>query len=406
MRWTWAVVLLAGCTGTLPLPEATAPEAILPETLAFAEPVLVGAGGDIETTVHVTADGTILVCSHGGFQQPSPLWASRDGGADFSRLDPQPNPLVSGDCDLASSADGQWAIVYDTIASATVAASDDGGRTWDLNHASALPIAVDRPWIAWAGDELYMTYSDVMAAEPALQMFARSTDGGRTWLEHTPINVAQPPDELQAVIGKMVVDGDTIHVPLARSNIHLGGAVGLDHAVSRDRGATWSIERVHGPYDNTGFVLPSMAWAGDLLYYTLPVRNGSLQDVHVLRSHDRGATWEPLPVASGVDFPGVVGPWIDGRPDGSATVAWVHLVEGGWTVSAARVGPDGAVEGPVMLAPPEGRDQVGHEFTMVDHLPDGRAVVAWPMDTGPDCDPAPNMMERRGSQCVYAAFET
>jgi len=59
--------------------------------------------------------GLVLACSHGGFGQPSPSWASEDGGDTWRRLDPQLNPIVSGDCACGS--------VYDTIESSTVPVS-------------------------------------------------------------------------------------------------------------------------------------------------------------------------------------------------------------------------------------------------------------------------------------------
>lgn len=405
MRYLWLAVALAGCLSPAqPSPDVGAPPG--PSPLAFEAPVLVGPQGDVETSLLVADDGAVLTCSHGGFHQPSPLWASVDGAA-FRRIEVQPNPVVSGDCDLAVLDSGRWVIVYDTIASATIAWSDDRGASWGFQYAAALPIGVDRPWIAAAGDVLYMTYSDVMAALPAVQMFARSTDGGATWVEQTPLNVAEPPDKVQAIIGRMALSdgGRTIHVPLARANLHTGGPVFLDLAVSRDAGATWSIEPVHGPYDAGALVLPVATWAGGALHMTVVLPNGTGHDVGVLRQTGPGWTG-PHIVARGVVLPGVAGPWVDGRPDGSVTLAWLEEVEAGWTVSAARLTADGAVLGPVQLAEPTDRDQgIGHEFIMLDHGPDGRAHVTWPMDTGPECDPAPNAAESRGSQCVYWAVE-
>ena len=398
--WWIAILLLPGCLSDGP--EAPLDDVAAASSFTFGAPEVIGVGADVESSLLVEGD-IWLTCSHGGFYQPSPLWASTDAGATFGRIDPQPNPLVSGDCDLAILDSGRWVIVYDTIASATIAWSDDDGATWGFQYAAALPIAVDRPWIAAAGDVLYMTYSDVMAAEPALQMFARSDDGGLTWTGHTPVNVAQPPDRIQAVIGKMVLsdDGQTIHVPLARSNILLGGPTSLDMAVSRDAGATWSIEEVYGPFEPNGLVLPVAAWSGDDLVHVLSLPNGTDTDIHVLRGD------EAVSVASGVDLPGLAGPWMDARDDGALTLAWVEHVDAGWTVSAARLHSDGRVEGPIHLAEPTDGDQgIGHEFIMLDHTDDGRAVVTWPMNTGPECDPAPNPAESRGSQCLWMAVET
>src|SRR5687768_11361058 len=157
--------------------------------------ILVGPGGDAETSVLVGPDGLVLACSHGGFGQPSPSWVSEDSGDTWRRLDPQPNPIVSGDCDWAVLDDGTWAIVYDTIASATVATSTDRGQSWFLNYVATLPVAgVDRPWLASEGNTMYMAYANVMAVEPAINMFAVSRDRGRTWTEHTLAHSFTPED--------------------------------------------------------------------------------------------------------------------------------------------------------------------------------------------------------------------
>lgn len=400
MRILLVALLLAGCLQ----PESpTATPETTPEDPGadVPEPRLIGPGADVESAILVRGD-TILICSHGGFYQPSPLWASTDAGETFRRIDPQPNPLVSGDCDLAITDSGRWLIVYDTIASATIAWSDDEGATWSFNYAAALPIAVDRPWIHAVGDVVYMTYSDVMAAEPAIQMFARSEDGGATWLDHTPINLAQPPDRLQAVIGKMQVsdDGQIIHVPLARSNIQTGGPVYLDVATSRDAGATWTIDTAYGPYQPDGLVLPVMARAGELLHYVVPLASDG-HDVAVITNAGDGWS-EPVVVATDVHLPQVTAAWIDGRPDGSATVAWIAETDAGWIPQAAMLAADGTVGPIVDLAEPTDRGQgIGHEFLMVDHDDAGRAHVAWVMNTGDDCDPEPNPVESRGIQCMY-----
>ena len=45
------------------------------------------------------------------------------------------------------------------------------------------------------------------------------------------------------------------------------------------------------------------------------------------------------------------------------------------------------------------------EFIMLDHLPDGRAIIDYPMDTGADCHKDTALARGRSQQCVYALVE-
>lgn len=382
--------------------------AALPASDGWAfTPILVGPGGDAETSVLVGPDGLVLACSHGGFEQPSPAWASEDGGDTWRRLDPQPNPLVSGDCDWALLDDGTWGLVYDTIASATVATSTDRGQSWSLNYASALPVAgVDRPWLASQGDTMYMAYANVMALEPAINMFAVSRDGGRTWTEHALAHSfsVEESERPNTIIGHPVVDGATLRIPLSSADLNRGGPTTLSFAVSRDEGATWVEEPVAGPYE-TSFHLPVATLAPDgTLYATLPERDGDAMRLDVLVSRDDGQTWTRFTAAEGVSFPGVSGPWIDARPDGSATLAWLHedAAAGERSVWAARVGPDGVLLPARALTEPV-QDASVFEFLMVDHDAAGRAFIVYPLDTG-DCTETV-VAPGRNAQCVWLLRE-
>lgn len=414
-----AVPLLAGCLGqTLPpAPEGAGDvggglDAAAP---AFTEPRLIGPGGDAETSLTIGPNGTMLACSHGGFRKPSPLWMSDDGGTTWTEMDPRPNPVPSGDCDVAVGDDGQLYMMYDTVASATVAATRDGGRSWTVNPVAALPVGgVDRPWIAAGpGDDLYLLYQNVAVAEPALDMFARSTDGGATWTEHSVISVTDPPDRTHDIVGDMVVsdDGATIRAPMLRWNAFAGDSgqrapkwVGL--ATSTDRGASWSVENVAGPVD-VPLQIPALTLAGDgSLYMALTTWNETLADINFLHSADEGATWTgPVRVADGYGFPAVKAAWVDGRPDGSATMAWMHVNETGWQVSAARI--DAAAEDPVAwvrnLTPRRDVDNL-FEFIMVDHDAEGLAHVVYPM-AGEGCARPLVAQDNRNLQCVRIVSE-
>lgn len=399
-------------------------------------PILVATGADAESSVQVGPDGLVLACTHGGFWQPSPVYLSRDHGTTWTELDIGPNPLVSGDCDVLFMPDGAWAVVYDTIASATVAVSRDEGATWTLNFLSALPIAVDRPWLAADGDTLVMSYANVMAAEPAIGMVARSTDHATTW-SHELYALFASVDRLNHVHGDILVSTDGIRIPVGRADLLglPGGADGTSLEVYTDSGAMpWT--RTHVADTELTFILPSLAEDGDGTLYTVVPRPsaGEGVDLHVAWSTDRGATWqESAAVAVEQGIRGVIGPWIDGRP-GGATIAWRSVdgdvttfravavalatdVDGsGASGAGADAGGDAGahahdadamasavlVAGPVQdLFSSDHRPGQIYEFLMVDHAPDGTAFVAFVHDDGSGCDPAPNAAETRGSQCQW-----
>ncbi|MEA3136519.1 MAG: hypothetical protein QOC71_800 [Thermoplasmata archaeon] len=401
------LVLLSGCLGGGGEADDDAGGATAGDAPGWTfSNILIGPGGDAETSVLVGPDGLVLACSHGGFGQPSPSWASEDAGTTWRRLDPQPNPVVSGDCDWAVLDDGTWAIVYDTIASSTVAATRDRGTTWGLNYASAVPFGgVDRPWLASEGNTLYLAYANVMATEPAVNTLAVSTDGGRTWTEHHIAHTVtlEEADRPQTVIGHPLVRDGTIRIPLASADLSNGGPTWLSFAVSRDEGATWTEEPVAGPYP-TYFHLPVASQAPDgTLFITKPEGDANGIAVDVLVSSDDGETWDAVRVAEDVTFPSVTGPWVDARPDGTATVAWLQQDGANRTVWAARISPSGIVQPARALTEPVADPSV-FEFIMLDHDEAGRAFIVYPMDTG-DCTQTTPAARGRNAQCVWLLRE-
>ena len=401
------LLLLSGCLGD---GSSASDDGGLPapaDGWAFTD-ILVGPGGDAETSVLVGPDGLVLACSHGGFGQPSPSWASEDGGDTWRRLDPQPNPIVSGDCDWAVLEDGTWALVYDTIASSTVAVSSDRGASWELNYASAIPFGgVDRPWLVADGNVLYMAYANVMAAEPAINTLAISRDGGRTWTEHHLAHTVtlEESDRPNTVIGHPIVHEETVLIPLASADLSSGGPTVLSFAVSRDGGVTWTEETVAGPYQSY-FHLPSASRAPDgTLYITKVEGDPEAMTVIVLVSLDDGQTWSEVLVTEEATFPSVSGPWVDARPDGTATIAWLEQDNDNGTRSiwAARLGPTGLTHPPRALTEPV-EDSSLFEFIMLDHDEAGRAFIVYPMDTG-DCTQTTPLASGRNQQCVWLLRE-
>jgi hypothetical protein len=403
-----AASVLAGCSSSSPsTPGGHAPTTGVGDGWTFTS-VLVGEGGDAETSITAAANGVVLACSHGGFGKPSPSWVSKDSGMTWAPLDPQPNPVVSGDCDWAVDSDGVWAIVYDTIASATVASTADQGRSWAFDYGSAVPFGgVDRPWITADGNTFYLAYANVMADEPAVNTLAVSHDGGKTFAEHHVAHTfaSEGTSAPQTVIGKPIVHGSTIRIPLASADLSNGGPTTLSFALSRDGGQTWAGQPIAAPYD-TFFQLPAATQAPDgTLFATKDEGTAGHMDLTVLVSRDDGESWSEIPVAHGFGQPSVSYAWIDARPDNTATVAWMQDTGGGnRSVWAARVSADGIVHAARQVAGPF-QDKATVEFIQVDHLPDGRAILDYPVDTGAGCHKSGPAAPGRSHACVYALIE-
>lgn len=404
-------VVVAGCLS----PQGPADDVVddAPSAIGFALPdaMRIGTGADAESSIDVSKDGrTILVCSHGGFTQPSPLWVSTDSGATFRKVTPQPNQPFNGDCDVSIAEDGTWGITYDTIASATVALSTDEGRSWTVNAVTAAPIGgVDRPWLhVLDRDTAYMTYTSVGAGQPDVDTFAVSNDAGRSWVQR-PMFLPEPPEKSTTTPGDMYVEeeGRTIRVPFIR-----GGDSGdyLQNAVSRDAGLTWALEQVAGPVQSANGI-PTGDRADDgVLFFGYGASNRDTGDVMVVFSRDDGKTWsEPTIVARDQIFGGLLNGqvWLDARLGSSATLFWVNQTEVDgetrWQHKAARihVGDDVAVDGITLVgpsSPPHPSDL--YEFATVRHDGAGRAYFAFPLAIRPDCKETPQFPSQVGSQNI------
>lgn len=315
-----ALALLAGCLQ--PAQTGGAVAAGVP-SLGTWPATLAGPGGDAESSLAVSADGrTILACSHGGFTQASPLWASTDGGATFRRVTVSPNQPFDGDCDVTIAGDGSWNIVYDTVASATFASSRDQGATWWVHPFAAEPVGgVDRPWILADGNDVILTWADVMAELPFAAFFTKTSDGGRTWTPHALMGTFTPSEVNCFMAHPIAAPGHVLQVPVAckdGDDVLGGGPASI--LESTDGGTTWA--KVPTGVRTGGSITASYAGDGGL-WMTVDHADGNGSTLGVAHSTDGGRTFtDPLWLDAGVT-PGFGWFWVDGRPDGSATAAWM-----------------------------------------------------------------------------------
>ncbi len=382
----------------------------------FGAPILVGTGADAETSLTIAPDGTMLACTHGAFRVPSPLWASEDAGTTWEPITVGTNPVPSGDCDVAIAEDGVWYVVYNTIASATIASSADRGQTWQVQPVAAYPFtgAVDRPWILADGNDITMTYANAAATAPAVHYFTRSTDRGLTWPVHTVTGHAEGPGKVQKVPGHFISsnDGQEIIEPVmsyaSALGVQLAGASLVLHR-SQDAGLTWSPLHVAGPFE-APLMFPGVARTADGTLYASYAR-GTLENatVEVVWSLDDGATWsEPVEVARNVASRAVVAPFMDARPGGGVTLAWLQADGApdsmpGTRLWVARV--DAHAAEPLVfsggITEPYG-DFFVYEYIMVRHDAHGRAHVLY-VERGEECGGGPGAT--RQHQCLWLVSE-
>lgn len=371
-----AFALLSGCLGpgvpdSGPRPSGAA--------LQFTPPALVAGGATGEAFIAVGPDGLVLACTHGGFTGPSPAWVSRDDGATWTPL-ATGSVLPAGDCDVDVSPTGAWVVLYDTVWGAALAVTRDGGASWTVRPDAAPPITgvVDRPWIAWVGERLVLSYKGI-GQGPGIVVVRTSDDDGATWSTPEVVSLVADPTHANHIGFDFLVGRDgAVRIPLVKYDNDPTVDELLSFLVSRDRGDSWTDEPALGPLDADVLVGAAVAGDGTTLYWAWHDDAGRLL---AAVSTDDGATWSaPALVAQG-EF--VYTPAIDGRRDGSATVAWVQ--SGPFQAGAARLDPGvpGLVVAATALDGPSETAQAA-EFMGLRHDEAGRAHVVYAWDPGDD----------------------
>lgn len=368
-------------------------------TLAFTEPVAIGGGATGETFVAVGPDGLVLACTHGGFTGPSPTWVSRDGGATWASL-VTGALLPSGDCDVEVAQDGDWFVLYDTAWGSALAVSHDDGVTWVQRPDIALPITgvVDRPWIGVIGGRLLLVYKGI-GQGPGIIAASTSDDDGATWSTPQVVSLADDPTLANHIGFDFLVGADgVVRIPLVKYDNDPTVDEPFSFLVSRDRGTSWTEEPALPPRDADVLVGAAVAGDGTTLYWAWHDDAGRLL---AAASTDDGRTWsDPALVAQG-GF--VFTPALAGRPDGTATLAWVQ--GGPYQAAAARLDAraDGLVLATAVLESSATTAQMA-EFLDVAHDEEGRAIVVYAWEPGDgSCD---DLRHPSNHACLHTVRET
>ncbi len=267
--------------------------------------------------------------------QPNYAFVSKDGGATWNTI-PALNPdhRTQGDDVIAFHEDGT--VIHGYIAfvglwdqrpsraanGIFISRSTDGGGDWEdpvavVDHRNTKTPMEDKPWFCFDRNDrsehfgkLYASWTrfDVYGSSDPQDttqiMFARSTDGGRSFEPVIRISDA----------GGICVDGDDA-VEGAVPCVGIDGAVyviwagprGIEMDVSHDGGQTFGTDRViaqmHGGWDHrvegvgrangmpvSAVDLSQGPFRGSIYVNFVDERNGDT-DVFLIASRDSGATW-------------------------------------------------------------------------------------------------------------------
>lgn len=222
--------------------------------------------------------------------------------------------------------------------------SDDGGLTWRPSVVVTPPEGYfdDKAWLAF--DETGGPYHGNIYAfwtrfGNAEILASRSTDDGLTW--SPPIQVSTGIYAINNDGAQPVVLPDGSLIVLFIHNFSPGQPGTIMSVRSTDGGVTFSENSPLFGIQQSPFLLPGEIWriftyhavaydaARDALVVIWPdYRDGSSEGINILasRSTDRGATWSP-PYRLNDDPPGIVRdqffPTIASAPDGRLTALWL-----------------------------------------------------------------------------------
>ncbi|HUR69446.1 MAG TPA: sialidase family protein [Candidatus Thermoplasmatota archaeon] len=386
---------LAGCAS--PAAERAAPEATPEGAIGDDAPVnlfLLDALRPFTSTVSNGAEPQILVTNDGStilVGDVSGVSRSVDGGATWTRMSA---PLLPG-----LFADG-WALAQDDAgrlyASTTqgqamnVDVSDDNGRTWQASGIVGEGLIVetssiaDRPWLAARGDGDAALLMNGDRGESC----ARTTDGGRTWLDRSVIPTAASPNAGSAAYdsrGRLwFTNGATVYrwnVPCSGNPSVLQLPATGAQILTQLRLDALDRPYVAAPSGNNGQMLlfsnqPGLGWK-TLTVSPPELKSNTFGSVDVRDDGQVAVAWYASETAgdpSNLNFQGVWNVYvarIDGFWTATPTITYDRL-----TTSANHNG--GYCMGGVTCT--SGRDLL--DYFGIDHAPDGSLHIAFGDDSG------------------------
>ncbi|MEO0079943.1 MAG: sialidase family protein [candidate division WOR-3 bacterium] len=166
--------------------------------------------------------------------------------------------------------------------------STDRGATWSLDtNLTDTSGMKSNPNLAVVGETLHLVWEDHRYGYPGAVMYRRSTDNGATWLPEQRIhannwNIRNP---------AVAAEGSTVHVAWASDS----AGREIYYCRSTDNGVTWT-ERRRLTFDMQESWYPSIAASGQFVHLAWRDWRDHSFEIYYLRSCDRGATWESLPV--------------------------------------------------------------------------------------------------------------
>lgn len=297
----WIAGSVAGCRDRAPSEEPSLEQAA---ELVVTERVDHLDGLAREPMIVEHPDGTLFL---GGYDMASPaLWKSEDGGATWSRVDvgaEADGAVGNSDMDLAVGPEGTVYFVtmtFDMVAlegrRIAVAVSPDVGKTWSWTTLSDTRFD-DRPWVGVAPDgTAHVIWNDGSGVAHAV-----SADRGASWTEQPRIHGLGGSSHLAVgPQGELAVR----IVPTSASGNRFDAGVDLI-AVSTDAGNTWRKHEPPGqrdwaPMDSVDAGRAMVRWVEPLAW------DGEGRLYHLwadstglwlARSPDRGETWTSWRVA-------------------------------------------------------------------------------------------------------------
>lgn len=335
---------------------------------------------DVEPGMGASGNGTFII----GASSPgrgSDLWASHDGGLTYQWAgDPFQSPPESGrlngeDTDAAAapvSAGAGPPNLYATslyIADSALAASHDGGKSFEVNPLGGVP-SEDRPWLAADGPcTVYLAYQNGDSGPPSREMVSRF-DACQTPTQQTgagavidPVQSPTDPYPLGSFLaGKPMVDNSprspyhhNLYIPTGGCETDLPGPMfvpntdpfdcqfaraSLSVAVSSDGGHSFAVHRVT---DSTTHQL--QIWPDELAVDqtgTVYLVWGDNQNVYLDISQDGGRSWsKPRTVNVPPARSGAL-PTVAASAPGHVDIAWYGAERDGPSNDQTVMGAPGA----------------------------------------------------------------